>query len=75
MKRLTYILSILALLVAFPYTVNATRQARDIIIFFTSLTLSHMMLLKRNLISANLHSLVAGGDIFPLSKSREINSI
>ena len=32
MKRLTYILSILALLLAFSHNVSATRQARDIII-------------------------------------------
>ena len=32
MKRLTYILSILALLLAFSYNANATRQVRDIII-------------------------------------------
>ena len=32
MKRLTYILSILTLLLAFSHNVNATRQARDIII-------------------------------------------
>ena len=32
MKRLTYILSILALLLAFSHNANATRQARDMII-------------------------------------------
>ena len=32
MKRLTYILSILALLLAFSHNANATRQVRDIII-------------------------------------------
>ena len=32
MRRLTYILSILTLLLAFSHSVNATRQARDIII-------------------------------------------
>ena len=32
MKRLTYILSILALLLVFSHNLSATRQARDIII-------------------------------------------